>query len=167
MSAASSAAPAARRRRGHRASRSDHLTARQIVWVRAGEVAQVELKLPPVERPGPGTPVLELRDESGGPGARHRHPVAGRPGVELSPQPGGLLTRRPAGPWTLRVDANGWLVARTNRRAVSGGEQRLSLTLLRPCRATGAAGRRAPAQRAAGVRAGNGGAVSGRCASTR
>lgn len=113
------------------ASRSDHLTARQIVWVRAGEVAQVELKLPPVERPAQGRLWLELRDESGGPVRATATLSRDGQSVELSPQPGGLLTRGPAGPWTLRVDANGYLSREQTVVLPSGGEQRLSLTLLR------------------------------------
>ena len=113
------------------ASRSDHLTARQIVWVRAGEVAQVELKLPPVERPAQGRLWLELRDEGGGP--VRASAILSREGqsIELSPQPGGLLGRGLAGPWTLRVDANGYLSREQTVVLPSGGEQRLSLTLLR------------------------------------
>ncbi len=113
------------------ASRSDHLTARQIVWVRAGEVAQVELKLPPVERPAQGRLWLELRDEGGGPVRATATLSRDGQSVELSPQPGGLLTRGPAGPWTLRVDANGYLSREQTVVLPSGGEQRLSLTLLR------------------------------------
>lgn len=113
------------------ASRSDHLTARQIVWVRPGEVAAIELKLPPVERPALGRLWLELRDEAGQPLRASATLLREGQSVELLPQPGGLLTRVPAGPWTLRVDASGYLSREQTVVLPSGGEQRLSLTLLR------------------------------------
>ena len=51
--------------------------------------------------------------------------------LELLPQPGGLFLRVPAGPWTLRVDASGYLSREQTVVLPSGGEQRLSLPLLR------------------------------------
>lgn len=113
------------------ASRSDHLTARQIVWVRPGEAALVELKLPPVERPALGRLWLELRDEAGQPLRATATLLREGQSVELLPQPGGLLVRVPAGPWTLRVDASGYLSREQTVVLPSGGEQRLRLTLLR------------------------------------
>ena len=113
------------------ASRSDHLTARQIVWVRPGEAALVELKLPPVERPALGRLWLELRDEAGQPLRATATLLREGQSVELLPQPGGLLARVPAGPWTLRVDASGYLSREQTVVLPSGGEQRLSLALLR------------------------------------
>ena len=85
----------------------------------------------PVERPAQGRLWLELRDEGGGPVRATATLSRDGQSVELSPQPGGLLTRGPAGPWTLRVDANGYLSREQTVVLPSGGEQRLSLTLLR------------------------------------
>lgn len=113
------------------ASRSDHLTARQIVWVRPGEAALVELKLPPVERPALGRLWLELRDEAGQPLRATATLLREGQSVELLPQPGGLVVRVPAGPWTLRVDASGYLSREQTVVLPSGGEQRLRLALLR------------------------------------
>lgn len=113
------------------ASRSDHLTARQIVWVRPAEVVPVELKLPPVERPALGRLWLELNAEAGGPPRATATLVREGQSVELTPQPGGLVARVPAGPWTLRIDANGYLSREQTVVLPSGGEQRLRFTLLR------------------------------------
>jgi hypothetical protein len=51
--------------------------------------------------------------------------------LELLPQPGGLFLRASAGPWTLRVDASGYLSREQTVVLPSGGDQRLSLTLSR------------------------------------
>jgi outer membrane protein OmpA-like peptidoglycan-associated protein len=117
------------------ASRGDHLTSRQVAWVRAGETALLDLKLPPIERPALGRLSLDLHDEAGGPLLATA--TLSRDGqiLQLLPQAGGqpasLTARVPAGPWTLRVDAGGYLSREQTVVLPSGGEQRLSLPLLR------------------------------------
>lgn len=113
------------------ASRGDHQTRRAVVLLRGGEVAPVELALPPVERSTPARLLVEVRDDSGAPA-----PAAGtlsRQGqsLELSTQAGTLTARVQPGTWTLRVTAPGLLAREQLLVLVDGGELRMTLRLTR------------------------------------
>lgn len=114
------------------ASRGDHQTRRAVVLLRGGEVAPVELVLPPVERSTPARLLVEVRDDSGAPvqvaGTLSRE---GQGLVELLPQAGTLTARVQPGTWTLRVTGPGLLAREQLLVLVDGGELRMALRLTR------------------------------------
>ncbi|MFO0579874.1 MAG: carboxypeptidase regulatory-like domain-containing protein [Polyangia bacterium] len=117
------------------ASRGDHQTRRSVVLVRGGEVAAVELSLPPILRAAPARLLVEVRDDSGAPvpatGTLYRDSQS----VELVPQPGAgagaLLARVPPGTWTLRIVGTGLLAREQLVVLPAGGELRTTLRLTR------------------------------------
>lgn len=114
------------------ASRGDHQTRRAVVLLRGGEVAPVELALPPVERSTPARLLVEVRDDSGAP-AQVTGTLAreGQSPVELTLQAGTLTARVQPGTWTLRVTGPGLLAREQLVVLVDGGELRMALRLTR------------------------------------
>ncbi len=112
------------------ASRSDHLTTRTTLIVRAGEEIVSDLDLEIAARALPARVLVSVRDESEAPipGAlvsltRTGHSLALEPPTTAA-QPAQWLARVSAGAWRLRIDALGYL-SRELLVVLSPGEERL------------------------------------------
>lgn len=118
------------------ASRGDHQTGRVTAVVRPGEIGTVALDLQLAARVASSILWVTLLDESNvAPPALATLSRAGQGGreqlLEMTPQPGGLHARLPAGSWRLRVDAVGYLSREQVVVLPAGEERRVSLRLMR------------------------------------
>lgn len=113
------------------ASRGDHQTRRSVVLLRGGEVAAVELSLPPILRAAPARLLVEVRDDAGAPAQVTGTLYRDSQSIELVPQSGALFARVPPGTWTLRVAGTGLLAREQLVVLPEGGELRTTLRLTR------------------------------------